>query len=231
MLWELVNDFGRERPIREYEIPAEVYASWNCNTRLNAFIIKETPLAPLLAQEAMPASSPTFSGYVQWESKRGKWSKRWMELREHSIWLSKRDTGKDATFLCSLSNFDCYFVSPSHKAPKPFIFAIKSTDNLTLFENPADYVHIFACDSDNGSQWVERILLARSYVLYKQRTILFGVLPQSPPSLNPPQGKEKTQVVSRPVGPLVQMKVGTPPTPSTKKSVFQSGSLLDKSSH
>ena len=54
-------------------------------------MIKKTPLASLLSQKAMPTSSPTYSGHVQWESKRGKWNKRWMELREHSLWLSKRD--------------------------------------------------------------------------------------------------------------------------------------------
>lgn len=78
--------------MRDYELPAEVYASWNSNTRMNAFLIKKTPLASLLARQAMPSSSPMCSGYVQWESKRGKWNKRWMELREHSLWLSKRET-------------------------------------------------------------------------------------------------------------------------------------------
>lgn len=40
----------------------------------------------------MPTSSPVCSGYVEYESKKGKWNKRWLELREHSLWLSKRDT-------------------------------------------------------------------------------------------------------------------------------------------
>ncbi len=35
--------------------------------------------------------SPLHSGYVEWEIKRGKWSKRWLSLREHSLFLSKRD--------------------------------------------------------------------------------------------------------------------------------------------
>jgi hypothetical protein len=39
----------------------------------------------------MPSASPLFSGYVEWEAKRGKWSKRWLQLREHSLYLSKRD--------------------------------------------------------------------------------------------------------------------------------------------
>jgi hypothetical protein len=40
--------------------------------------------------QAIPKSSPTFGGYVEWEHKKGRWTKRWLELREHGLWLSKR---------------------------------------------------------------------------------------------------------------------------------------------
>lgn len=63
--------------------------------------------------------------------------------------------------LCSLSNFDAYFVTRLHKAPKPFVFALKSTDNLSFFENTADYLHVFSCSPKDGEKWVENILLAR----------------------------------------------------------------------
>lgn len=69
-----------------------VCGSWNSDKTVNLLVIKKTLLAPLLSLRAMPLSSPTCTGYVQWEHKRGKWQKRWMELREHSLWLSKRDT-------------------------------------------------------------------------------------------------------------------------------------------
>jgi hypothetical protein len=76
---------------------------------VNFFLLKRTQLAQLLAVsvslprrssdllpefafQAMPISAPTFRGYVEFEVKRGKWSKRWMELREHGLWLSKRDS-------------------------------------------------------------------------------------------------------------------------------------------
>lgn len=39
----------------------------------------------------MPGSAPRYGGYVEWESKRGKWNKRWLELREHGLWMSKRE--------------------------------------------------------------------------------------------------------------------------------------------
>jgi hypothetical protein len=119
-----------------------------------------------------------------------------MELREHCLWLSKRDTvchtialtsfgyllcgfqGKDESLLCSLSNFDVYYVGKLHKAPKPFVFAVKSADNLSLFENASDYVHFFSCGQKDGETWMQAILLARvcgpsaSYLL----TVLMGSL-------------------------------------------------------
>ena len=70
----------------------DVCGAWNADKTVNLLVIKKTLLAPLLSSKAIPSSSPKCSGYVQWEYKRGKWQKRWMELREHSLWLSKRDT-------------------------------------------------------------------------------------------------------------------------------------------
>ena len=83
-----------------------------------------------------------------------------MQLREHSLWLSKRE-GKEQVLLCSLSNFDAYIVNRNHRAPKPFAFSVKSTDSLTFFENASDYVHNLACNEREGKVWMEKILVAR----------------------------------------------------------------------
>jgi len=48
-----------------------------------------------------------------------------------------------------------------HKSPKPYVFAVKSTDNLSFFENAADYVHVFCCSEKDGKKWLENVLLAR----------------------------------------------------------------------
>lgn len=68
---------------------------------------------------------------------------------------------KDETFLCKLSNFDVYSVTRVQKAPKPFVFAVKSTDSLSLFENTSDYLHTFSCKERDGLEWMSKILLAR----------------------------------------------------------------------
>lgn len=68
--------------------------------------------------------------------------------------------GKEENFLCALSNFDVYYVG-KHKSPKPFVFAVKSTENISLFESAADYVHYFCCGQSDGETWMQAILLAR----------------------------------------------------------------------
>ncbi len=187
-----------ERPIRHFEVVSEVINSWDKNKSVNLLVAKKTSLATLLhpsvcfishvwvicsftlPRKAMPSSSPVFSTYVEWESKPRKWCKRWLELREQGLWLSKKDTvsirfltpyvlvvnnyfrqGKDEIFLCSLANFDAYVVTRMHKSPKPYVFAVKSTDNLSYFENSADYVHVFCCSEEDGKKWLESVLLAR----------------------------------------------------------------------
>jgi hypothetical protein len=98
-----------------------------------------------------------------------------MQLREHSLWLSKRE-GKDEMFLCSLSNFDAYLITRSHRAPKPFAFAVKSTDSLTFFENAADYLHNFSCNEKEGRIWMEKILVARVCLSWTQRLEFSDIL-------------------------------------------------------
>jgi hypothetical protein len=68
---------------------------------------------------------------------------------------------KEETFLCSLASFDAYIVASRHRTPKPFKFAVKSTDKQALFENQEDYLHIFSCDIKSGHAWMEKVLLAR----------------------------------------------------------------------
>ncbi len=69
--------------------------------------------------------------------------------------------GKDQVNLCSLNNFDAYVVTRVSKAPKGFVFAVKSTDNISYFESTADYIHMFTCSEKEGENWLEKILLAR----------------------------------------------------------------------
>ncbi|TDL23238.1 hypothetical protein BD410DRAFT_814591 [Rickenella mellea] len=223
MVWEVSQDFGMERPIRNYEHLADIAAAWNKEKMMNMFMIKKCAISSTLA--SMPTSSPKCGGYVEWESKKGKWSKRWLELREHSLWISKRE-GKAEDCLCSLSVFDAYQVTRIHRAPKPFVFAVKSTEPISLFENTSDYVHVFSCSEEHGQLWLESIMLARSYVMYQEKHILFKDKNLTGGSALARAGTRKQ---SRPSQPLVNV---TPPynpgaAPPGQTS-FEPGSLLAK---
>lgn len=232
MVWEIAQDFGMERPVRSFELLVDIQSSWNKDRMLNTFVIRLTPLAAPLSRSAIPSASPTYAGYVDWESKRGKWTKRWLQLREHNLYLAKRDNGRDEVLLCSLSNFDAYFITRLHKSPRPFTFAVKSTDNLSFFENKADYLHVFSCGEKEGNIWMEKILVARSYVLHQEKHILFnpkasnsnaagGILTRAgtrkASSARPPQAL----IAASPpyAGPFVSL---------ARNDVFEPGSLLHK---
>lgn len=148
--------------------------------------------------------------------------------------------GRDETSLCSLSNFDAYYITRPHRAPKAFTFTIKSTDNLSFFENAADYMHTFSCSEKNGEAWMEKILFARvclptydyafrdikfflqSYVLRQERSVLF-----QPKTLNNASNTgaaisrsgTKKATVTKPHQPLVNLSPG---------DIFEPGSLLSK---
>lgn len=82
-----------------------------------------------------------------------------------------RSQPRDQSFLCGLANFDAYLVPQACiaklKAPKPFAFAIKSTDKVTLFENAdQDFIHFFSVKTESErDQWIQRILETRSPIV------------------------------------------------------------------
>jgi hypothetical protein len=241
MFWEIAQDFGMERPVRSYEHLADIQASWSKDKTVNYFLLKKTQLATTLSRAAIPTSAPRHSAYIEWESKRGKWSKRWLMLKENGLYISKRDNGRDEALLCSLSNFDAYFITRTHRAPKPFSFVIKSTDNLSFFENTADYMHTFSCSEKDGEIWMDKILLARSFVLHEERHVLFNPRPSTATSRPSTAISRPSTATSRPStssanisAPLVRS--GTRHAPNSRAqqplvalddgNVFQPGSLL-----
>lgn len=164
-----------ERPLREYEFVSEV-AENRASQSSDYFLLRPTELASYLSIRSVPTSSPALAGYVYLQDRKKKWSKRWLELRDHSLYHGKSEKGKDQELLCHTSSFDVYIVQPSAlKTPKAHAFALRSQDSITLFEKPdQDYVH-FLCLSDPAAHrdWVKNILNARTYVLKQERAALF----------------------------------------------------------
>ncbi|KZP01318.1 hypothetical protein CALVIDRAFT_132006 [Calocera viscosa TUFC12733] len=219
-LWELANDFGMERPIRDFELLRKVCEAWDMQRPLNAFMVKYWGLTSLLSRKAVPSRAPTAQSDVNWQVKPGKWSKRHLHLHEGNFYLSK--SGKEEPFLCSVNNHDFYMVTRIHKAPKAFIFAIKSTDNIVFYENPEESLHVFAVGQVEGERWMEQILLARSAVLVREMQ-----LSPVPSSANPSQGAEAQMMArARTVRQAAAVTTLAPTGPTRSGNPFQAGTLL-----
>lgn len=78
-----------ERPIREYEIVSEIAEARA--TPEDYFILKRTELAPYLSIRSVPSISPTLAGWAYIQESKGKWAKRWLELRDHQLFHAKNE--------------------------------------------------------------------------------------------------------------------------------------------
>lgn len=76
----------------------DITTSWSLDKRVNTFMLKKIASVPFNFSVGV---APTHSGYVDWESAPGKWSKRWMELRDGSLTLSKKDNVSGHFYLAS----------------------------------------------------------------------------------------------------------------------------------
>lgn len=61
------------------------------NPESDYFLLKRTELAPYLSLRSVPNASPVLAGYVYVQDRKKKWHKRWLELREHSIFHAKSE--------------------------------------------------------------------------------------------------------------------------------------------
>ncbi|KAF8321973.1 uncharacterized protein EI90DRAFT_3078356 [Cantharellus anzutake] len=215
MLFEVVGDLGLERPLREYELVAEIFGTWDRHQSTNYFIVKRSNLRSVLSLKNMPSSPPINQGVVQWRSRKGKWSKRSLRLCEHSLLISKKDSGKDEELLCSLGNFDAYTMSRDYRSPKPYVFALRSTDSPRIFEDLNDSVHIFSCEKGDGEHWVQTVMLARSYVLRQERSVLF-----------PGQSQILHPTRSHTLHPTTNLHNSMPPTHATPRGLGRSSTSV-----
>ncbi|PWN39121.1 hypothetical protein IE81DRAFT_49447 [Ceraceosorus guamensis] len=169
-----------ERPMREYESVAEVVDSRpspDCY-----FLLKRTELAPFASVRAVPPSLPLLAGYVYVQDHKKKWTKRWLELREHSLFHAKSEKGKDEVLICTLSTFDVYLVdSAKYKAPKAHTFAVRSQNHISQFEKPElDYCHYFSLSDPLAHRhWYRALYTSRSYMLRQERPQLFSPPPRA----------------------------------------------------
>jgi hypothetical protein len=75
------------------------------------------------------------------------------------------EQGKDSSLLCQLNNFDVFFVTTKAaealKAPKPFVFALKSRLTRAQFIEESEWLHFLSTKTaDEATGWVRSVLEA-----------------------------------------------------------------------
>ncbi|KAJ3154197.1 hypothetical protein HDU86_004741 [Geranomyces michiganensis] len=164
-LFELCNDLGVERPLRDWEIVTDVISAWEASASVNAIVMKKYGYRDTVSEKSIAGKYPRVQGWMYMELKPGKWQRRFFVLRDSNLYYYKdaKQTGVETLF-CGLSNFDVYTLSQRRKkTPSPFTFALRSTDSISMFENKQDYVRFLSVDKEERLfDWVLAIRLAKS---------------------------------------------------------------------
>ncbi|KAK4698636.1 hypothetical protein P7C70_g7637, partial [Phenoliferia sp. Uapishka_3] len=229
-----------ERPIREYEILDDVVKSWH--QEANILIIRRTTLWPVLSSHLRPQPSQPRSDWVQFETKKGKWSKRFLTLKDAGLSHSKSDKGKDPTQICQLTAFDVFFVAQHVidrlKAPKPFVFALKSLLPRVHYEKEEEYCYFVSVKTaEELHSWMKSITEARNSIVRAREATVLGKPGQASPSASTapsaplvdlPRSQPSRSVPSRPPPPSLTLPTLSPNLPSGKLNSPSQGVLTNR---
>jgi len=157
-LFELCNDFGVERPLKEWEIVTDVITSWDIQKTKNALIMKTYNYYESLLASSAVGRFPSIRGKIYMETKPGKYNKRQFELRPTGLYYYKKKNNQE-TLLVNLSSYDVYtLLVKMPNAPTDFAFAIKSTDPIHFFEDKKKYIYyLYTTDVNSLFDWVMSI--------------------------------------------------------------------------
>lgn len=74
------------------------------------FLAKVSEWAPLLRADNTPSCSAALGGWVSIQSEPRKWSRRWLELREHALFAASSESVRAHTYagqkLCAAGHDD-----------------------------------------------------------------------------------------------------------------------------
>lgn len=146
------------RPLRNFEHVREVMNSWDSDNQ-NELTIVDSALDgidqdDLLAYKVPDDRPEGVSCFIQYSSKPGKWSKRYLTLRpDGQLVMAKNEKSKDQEKICTLTDYDIYTVSQQKlakiKPPKKICYAVKSMQKSNIFAEESQYVHFF-CTNDRS---------------------------------------------------------------------------------
>ncbi|WFD38947.1 DNA-directed DNA polymerase [Malassezia japonica] len=181
------------------------------------FLVKTTEWPTLLRPEHTPSYSATLGGWVSIQSEPRKWTKKWLELREHALFTASSES--------------------------PYGFALRRQG--TSLDTDRTVAYVTQPDAAAHRDWVKAIVGAHTYILRQESPDLFvGIRAIPPVSFHPPRDPSPPARRHTPNEPPPQPRrvrsnrhlqhaqtsnapVGAPLIPSDSLSVrFQKGSLL-----
>jgi len=86
-LYDVIPEWGLERPLREYERIKDIVRARGRDAGF--FLMKLYDRPDLLRTDSIPPFSSVLGGSVLIRLEQGKWCKKWLELREHSLFIAK----------------------------------------------------------------------------------------------------------------------------------------------
>jgi hypothetical protein len=175
------------RPLRNYEYVRDVMNSWDADNQNDLTIIDSEidgiDQDELLAYKVPETRPEGMSCFIQYSSKPGKWSKRFLTLRpDGQLVMAKNEKvkEKDQENILTMTDYDIYTVTQKKlakvKPPKKICFAVKSLQKSNIFADESQYVHFF-CTNDRTTatlfykalqSWRSRTLSATSLGQVKQ---------------------------------------------------------------
>ncbi|WWC59133.1 uncharacterized protein I303_101681 [Kwoniella dejecticola CBS 10117] len=164
VLCEIFAEMGCERQIREYEPLLPIVKGWDSTAKFNCFVFKQSNRGMPTWARAVPTNPPMLGQWVQYEAKKGKWTKKWLETRGGQVFLAKNEKNKDEVHFNTLF-FDIYAITRGYDSPRPSTFMLKRVEPAANFEDPQDYAHVFSCDEGIAFKLMAAIYDAKSYTI------------------------------------------------------------------
>lgn len=161
VLCEVFAEMGCERHVREYETLQSIISGWGMS-KDNHFEMRQSARGVTTSAKTVPTTPPMYGAWVLYETKKGKWSKRWLETRGGHVFLSKNGkVGLNTLF------FDVYTMLGDYD--KKSYVGWLSGEISANFVDLGEYRYVFTCDGKEAWKLVSSIYDAKSYTLAQAR--------------------------------------------------------------
>ncbi|KAF1941196.1 hypothetical protein EJ02DRAFT_435009 [Clathrospora elynae] len=178
---ELFTKVSITRPLRNYEYVRDVMNSWDYDNQ-NELTIIDSDMDGInqdaLLSYKVPDTRPEgMSCFIQYSSRPGKWTKRYLTLRpDGQLVMAKNEKvkEKDHENIFTLTDYDIYSITQQKLArvrpPKKICYAVKSMQKSNIFADESQYVHFFCTnDRNTANTFYSALQTWRSWYLKHQK--------------------------------------------------------------